>query len=60
MLKWISHDITQCEISQHVLCSQDAEEIDGTRHQVEIGHNKSIIFRNNLEILFLDVFRTWK
>ena len=45
---------------KHVLCSQDAEEIDGTRHQVEIGQNKSIIFRNNLEILFLDVFRTWK
>ena len=40
---------------RHVLCSQDAEEIDGNRHQVEIGQNKSSIFRNNLEILFLEL-----
>ena len=40
----------------------------GKRHQVEIGQNKSTIFRNNLEILFLELgnsvlklfFRTWK
>ena len=41
----------------------------GNRHQVEIGQNKSTIFRNNLEILFLELgnsvlkycfFRTWK
>ena len=41
---------------KHVLCSQDAEEIDGNRHQVEIvGQKKSSIFRNNLEILFLEL-----
>ena len=39
----------------HVLCSQDAEEIDGNRHQVEIGQNKSTMFRNNLEILSLEL-----
>ena len=27
----------------------------GNRHQVEIGQNKSTIFRNNLEILFLEL-----
>ena len=27
----------------------------GNRHQVEIGPNKSTIFRNNLEILFLEL-----
>ena len=27
----------------------------GNRHQVEIGQNKSSIFRNNLEILFLEL-----
>ena len=27
----------------------------GNRHQVEIGPNKSSIFRNNLEILFLEL-----
>ena len=40
---------------KHVLRSQDAEEIDGNRHQVEIGQNKSTIFSNNLEILFLEL-----
>ena len=45
---------------KHVLCSQDAEEIDGNRHQVEIGQNKSTIFRNNLEIHGHIFFRTWK
>ena len=27
----------------------------GNRHQVEIGQNKSTIFRNNLEILCLEL-----
>ena len=27
----------------------------GNRHQVEIGQNNSTIFRNNLEILFLEL-----
>ena len=27
----------------------------GNRHQVEIGQTKSSIFRNNLEILFLEL-----
>ena len=27
----------------------------GNRHQVEIGQNKSTIFRNNLETLFLEL-----
>jgi len=27
----------------------------GNRHQAEIGQNKSSIFRNNLEILFLEI-----
>ena len=27
----------------------------GNRHQVEIGQNKSTIFRNNLEIVFLEL-----
>jgi len=29
---------------KHVLCSQDAEEIDGNRHQVEIVGQKNQVF----------------